>query len=77
MGGQGAPRARLSVVSGLLDPVERLLTRDDIAVILGCSRRRVDYLIGEGAIASLKIGRSRRVLPADLRRFLDEAKERT
>jgi excisionase family DNA binding protein len=50
-----------------------LLTVRETADMLGISRSRVYELIWADRLASIKIGRSRRVSLASIRRFLDEA----
>ena len=42
------------------DP-ERLLTKEEVADLLGVCERTVDKLVASGRIASLKIGRARRI----------------
>lgn len=50
---------------------DRLLLRvEEAAELLGLSRAYVYELLGTGAIPSVKIGRSRRIRPADLDAFV-------
>jgi len=50
--------------------VERLLTVEEVAKILGIGRTRTWSLVMSGEIASVKIGRSRRVRPQALEDYL-------
>ena len=54
--------------------MERMLfTVRETADMLGISRSRVYELISADRLASIKIGRSRRVSLASIRRFVDQA----
>ena len=49
-----------------------LLTIGEAAEMLGVGRSQVYRLISDGQLTSVKIGRSRRVSVAAIRRFVDE-----
>lgn len=51
--------------------VERLLRTSDVIEITGLSRSKVAELIARREIPSVAIGRARRVLPEDLKAWLD------
>ena len=51
---------------------DRLLTMKDLAEQLHCSRNHAERMVMSGAIASLKIGRSRRITPAAVREFIEQ-----
>lgn len=50
---------------------EPLLTVRDAAKILKVSNRTVHQLIADGQLPSVKLVRSRRIRPEDLREFID------
>lgn len=50
-----------------------LLTVDEAAVRLSCSRRTVYKLIAERRLASLKVGDLRRIREDEIERFLRDA----
>ncbi len=52
--------------------VERLLTVDEVAERLHLSRSKTWYLVSQGDLPSLTIGRSRRVAESALARFIEE-----
>lgn len=56
-------------------PPGALLTPEDVAAQLGCSRTYVYILLRSGQIPSLKLGKLRRVRPQDLKAFLDTLAE--
>ena len=51
--------------------MERLLTVEEVAKILGIGRTRTWSLVMSGEIASVKIGRSRRVMPKAVEDYLE------
>ena len=51
--------------------VPQLRTLDDVAERLVISRRSVEKLIASGQLASVKIGKSRRVSEDDLAAYID------
>ena len=51
-------------------PSDRLLIASEVAFILHISRSRAYGLMSTGAIRSIHIGRSRRVRPVDLERYI-------
>ncbi len=57
--------------------VEKLLTYEEVAELLGVSSRTVYTLARRGDLQSLKVGNSNRVDPSDLRRFIEQSKVRT
>ena len=54
--------------------MEPLLTLKDVAALIRQSPAKVAVLVYSGDIPSLKIGRSRRVDPADLRQWIARRK---
>jgi excisionase family DNA binding protein len=52
------------------DKTERLLTVDEVAKTLLCSRGRVESLIAKGELRSVQIGQSVRIAESDLVRFV-------
>lgn len=54
-------------------PSARLLTVREVAEQLGVGRNNAYALVAAGAIDSIAIGRSRRILPAALERFITTA----
>lgn len=52
-----------------------LLTVDETAVRLACSRRSVYRLMAEGRLRSLKVGGLRRIRENEVERFMREAEE--
>jgi excisionase family DNA binding protein len=50
---------------------ERLLSADEVAEVLGVSTARIYELLRSGLLPCIKIGRQRRVSPAQLRAWLD------
>jgi excisionase family DNA binding protein len=54
--------------------VEKLLTYDDVANVLGVTVRTVYTLVNRGDLTALKVGGSSRVDPTDLRSFIERAK---
>ena len=55
--------------------VEPLLTYRACAHLLGVTDRTVYSLVRRGDLPAVRFGRSVRIDPADLRRFVDRAKE--
>jgi excisionase family DNA binding protein len=53
---------------------ERLLTTDETAEILGITGRTVRTLVRAGSLPAVRFGGSVRIDPADLRRFVNDAK---
>jgi excisionase family DNA binding protein len=58
------------------DKTERLLTIDEVAKTLLCSRGRVESLIARGELRSVQIGQSVRVAESDLVRFVQRGEGR-
>lgn len=50
--------------------MEKLLTADDVATALQCSKAQVFALAGRGEIPSVKIGRLRRFREADVEAYI-------
>jgi excisionase family DNA binding protein len=55
--------------------VTELLTVDEVATRLACSRRTVYRLIAEGRLASLLVRNTRRIRDDELERFVRAAEE--
>jgi len=54
----------------------RLLTYREAGKILGVSERTVWQLVHDGKLPAVRFGRTVRIDPADLRRFIEAAKVR-
>lgn len=54
--------------------VEKLLTFDDVAEVLGVTTRTVYTFVKRGELIGLKVGRANRVDPSDLRWFIECSK---
>jgi excisionase family DNA binding protein len=54
-----------------------LLTYREAATVLGVTPRTVWTLVQAGTLPAVRFGRSVRIDPADLRRFIDRAKQAT
>ena len=54
--------------------LERLLTYKQVGEIIGMTDRTVFELVKRGGLRAVRIGRSVRVDPADLRAYIDRAK---
>ena len=54
--------------------VEKLLTYQETADLLGVSSRTIYTLVRRGDLRALKVGASSRVDPADLRQFIEQSK---
>lgn len=54
--------------------IEGLLTYDQAGKILGVSGRTVWSLVDHGDLPAVRFGRSVRITPADLRRFIERAR---
>lgn len=54
--------------------LERLLSYREVADILGLTDRTVWELVRKGELQNVRVGRSVRVDPADLRRYIDLSK---
>lgn len=54
---------------------ERLLTTGETADILGITDRTVRTLVRTGSLPAVRFGRSVRFDPADVRNFIDAAKD--
>jgi excisionase family DNA binding protein len=52
------------------DQTERLLTVEEVARTLRCSRGRVESLIAKGELRAIQIGQLERVAESDLVRFV-------
>ena len=61
-------------MSEIKDTVVRLKKTDDAAAYLGISRRKLQELVQDREIGSIKFGRSIRFDPADLEDFIDRNK---
>ena len=57
-----------------LGTIERLLTYRETANLLGVSERTVWTLVQDGLLHAVKVGRSVRVAPADLRSFIERSR---
>jgi excisionase family DNA binding protein len=71
----GAARAALADARAALDPDDPVLvpaayTTEQVARLLGLSRSTVAQMIRSGELVSVKLGGSRRILPADLNGYL-------
>ncbi len=55
--------------------MNELLTAPGVARLLNCSRTQAYLMLERGEIPSLKIGRLRRVRPADLQHYIDDRVE--
>lgn len=58
----------------LTDAFPPLLTYRQAAQVLGVTDRTLRTLVSEGRLPAVRFGRSVRIDPADLRRFIDSAK---
>lgn len=54
--------------------VERLLNYREVGKLLGVTERTVWTLVADGALPSVRFGRSVRIDPADLRAYIDRCK---
>lgn len=54
--------------------LERLLTYREAGKLLGVTERTLWTLVDQGALPAVRFGRSVRIDPADLRRFIDRSK---
>jgi len=61
----------------MMNDNQRLLTVKDLAVLLRCSRNHAERLVLRGEIASMKLGRSRRIAPAAVRAYLERRQRET
>ena len=59
-------------VVGAPERGEDVLTPDEVARRLRCSRRTVYNLIGDGRLPSFRVGKLRRVRRDDLERFITD-----
>ena len=71
-GAQGLPPP-VSPHKGRTDPKDPLLSVEEVATYLAVSPKTVRRLIAVGAIAVFRVGRSIRVPPKELQRFLDSS----
>ena len=55
--------------------VERLLTYRQAGELLGVTERTVWTLVDQGQLPSVRFGRSVRIEPADLRKFIEQSKQ--
>jgi excisionase family DNA binding protein len=67
-----APDAGTMTVSG---SYVRLVTIPAAAALLGLSRSKLYELLGEGALPTVRIGRSRRIAIADLEAFVGRCRD--
>lgn len=58
------------------DIVQPLLTYQEVAEILGVTDRTVWEFVRKGELLNVKIGRSVRIDPADLRQFIQDSKSK-
>ena len=64
-----------SLGEGTSDEVlQPLLTYQQVADVLGVTDRTVWELVRKGELRNVRVGRSVRVDPADLRQFIDDSK---
>jgi excisionase family DNA binding protein len=68
----GAPEAGTAAASG---SQVRLVTIPVAAQLLGVSRSKLYELLGEGALPTVRIGRSRRIAIADLEAFVGRCRD--
>jgi len=54
--------------------VKPLLTYREVAEVLGVTDRTVWELVRKGELRNVKVGRSVRIDPADLRQFIEDSK---
>jgi len=54
--------------------LERLLTYREAGKLLGVTERTIWTLVDQGSLPAVRFGRSVRIDPADLRRFIDRSK---
>ena len=54
--------------------VKPLLTYREVAEVLGVTDRTVWELVRKGELRNVRVGRSVRVDPADLRKFIEDSK---
>jgi excisionase family DNA binding protein len=54
--------------------VERLLTYPEAGKVLGVTERTIFTMVKTGELPAVRFGRSVRIDPADLRRFINKAK---
>ena len=57
-----------------LSTTDRLMTYQQVADVLGVTRRTVWTLVANGDLPAVRFGRSVRVDPADLRAYIDRCK---
>lgn len=55
-------------------PLDRLLTYREAGKTLGVTERTIWTLVDQGVLPAVRFGRSVRIDPADLRRFIDQSK---
>ncbi len=67
----------LKNATGGQDTMHPLLTYREAATVLGVTPRTVWTLVQAGTLPAVRFGRSVRIDPADLRRFIDRAKQAT
>lgn len=67
---------RLKSVSEITpdEVVERLMTYQQVADVLGVTDRTVWELVRKGELRNVRVGRSVRVDPVDLRQFIEDSK---
>ena len=58
------------------EAVERLMTYQEAAKVLGITDRTLWELVRKGEIRNVRVGRSVRIDPADLRQFIEDSKSR-
>jgi excisionase family DNA binding protein len=57
-------------------PLERLLTKREVATLLGVCPRTVDNFIGSRKLRVVRLGTRTMIDPADLREFIDAMKSK-
>lgn len=59
-----------------IQAVERLMTYQEAAKVLGITDRTLWELVRKGEIRNVRVGRSVRIDPADLRQFIQDSKSK-
>jgi excisionase family DNA binding protein len=67
----------MTTTSAADHPPRLLLTPEECALALGIGRTRIYDLIARGVLASVRIGKSRRIAIGDLERFIDSLRDDT
>jgi excisionase family DNA binding protein len=64
-------RGHITALPDTRQHATRLLSVDEAAARLHCSRRQVFRLLGDRVLPSVKVGRTRRVAASDVDAYLD------